>query len=103
MAQQARPNVAGHMDVLRANPTICSTVVRANPAGSFSSSPISGPPPGWAAGYGWWWCGSVPFEASAAPFVDVGDGDVHQEEDDRDQTEPTQDRKSTRLNSSHVS
>src|SRR5699024_5688510 len=59
------------------------------PAGSCSSRPISGAPPGWAAGYGWWWCGSVPFEASASPFVDGGDRDVHQEEDDRDQTDPT--------------
>src|SRR5690606_8224097 len=94
MAQQARPKVAGHMEVLRTKPTICSTVVSRTPLGSFSSRPISRTPfpvlqsqwDDWGSGAGWS-CGSVPFEAAAAPFVGVGDRDVDEEQDHHDQAE----------------
>jgi len=41
IAQQARPMVTGHSEVRRASPTTFSIVVSANPAGTFSSIPMS--------------------------------------------------------------
>jgi hypothetical protein len=41
MAQQARPNVAGQTELLRAYPATFSTVVSRIPLGSFSSIPIA--------------------------------------------------------------
>jgi hypothetical protein len=40
MAQQARPNVAGQTENLRAYPITLSSVVSSIPLGSFSSIPI---------------------------------------------------------------
>ena len=41
MAQQARPNVAGQTELLRAYPASFSTEVSSTPAGSFSSTPMT--------------------------------------------------------------
>src|SRR5580700_9972064 len=56
MAQQARPNVAGHTDRARAQPAAFSTEVSRMPLGSFSSMPIV----------------LIPFQAAAPPDVGVG-------------------------------
>src|SRR3569833_3375123 len=70
MAQQARPNVAGHTELLRASPMTCSTVVRTTPLGSFSSRPIS-----------------VPLQTTATPDIGVRDEDGDDEEHHFDETE----------------
>src|SRR5437879_87408 len=70
MAQQARPNVAGPTELLRASPMTCSTVVSRTPAGSFSSRPIS-----------------VPLQTTATPHVGVRDEDGDDEEHHFDETE----------------
>src|SRR5919107_4848713 len=77
MAQQARPNVAGHSDDLRVQFTSFSTVVSRTPLGSFSSSPIRCPL-------------LVPLESATAPHVGVGDEDRGDEDDHLDQPEHAQ-------------
>src|SRR2546430_9419356 len=50
MAQQARPNVTGHIDSLRAQLTALSSVVRSRPRLTSSSTDASGPRPVWTPG-----------------------------------------------------
>src|SRR5215475_4959038 len=57
IAQQARPKVAGHTELLRAYPATFSTVVSKTPLGSFSSRPIC----------------LVPLQPAAPPDIRVGD------------------------------
>src|SRR3954451_20240576 len=71
MAQQARPNCAGHTEFLRARFRIFATVVSRIPSGSFSSSPI----------------GSVPLQHAPTPHVGVDDEDGEDEHQHPDQPE----------------
>src|SRR5690606_1751820 len=73
MAQQASPNVAGHTQGLRVRLTSFSTVDSSMPLGSFPSIPMSA---------------SVPLQTAAAPLVQVGDADGHDEQQHRE--EPTE-------------
>src|SRR3954463_3938584 len=77
MAQQARPNVAGHRDDLRVQLTSFSTLVSRTPLGSFSSSPIVSSL-------------SAPLEPAAPPDVGVRDEHGDDEEDHLDQPEDAQ-------------
>src|SRR5687767_9670913 len=70
IAQQARPNVTGHSELLRIQPARPSTVPSRKPLGSFSSRPIS-----------------VPLQAAAPPDVGVRDEDREDEQRHLDQTE----------------
>src|SRR5579875_940982 len=72
MAQQARPNCAGHSDDLRVQLTSFSTLASRTPSGSFSSKPITA---------------SVPVEAAAAPDIGVRGEHGDDEQDDLDQPE----------------
>src|SRR3954464_11950008 len=74
MAQQARPNVAGHRDDLRVQLTSFSTVVSRTPPGSFSSRPIVCPL-------------SLPVEPAATPDIGVGEEHRGDEDDHLDQSE----------------
>src|SRR6185369_3785326 len=76
IAQKARPNVAGHSDDLRVQLTSFSTLVSRTPLGRCSSSPIP--------------VTSIPVEPAAAPHVDVGEADGHDEQHDLDQPEDAQ-------------
>src|SRR5690625_4880190 len=96
MAQQARPNVAGHSDPFRTQPAASSTVVSSSPEGTFSSIPMftllfkparahagtraRAVPP----------FESVPVQTSTAPLVDEGHADQHQEAQHREETENAQ-------------
>src|SRR5438309_3983880 len=71
IAQQARPNCAGHTEFLRARFRIFATVVSRIPSGSFSSSPI----------------GSVPLQPASTPHVGVDDEDSEDEHQHLDQAE----------------
>src|SRR5215207_6048968 len=77
MAQQARPNVAGHSDDLRVQLTSFSTLVSRTPLGSFSSSPIG-------------LLLSVPFQSTPPPDVGVRDEHGDDEDDHLDQPEDAQ-------------
>src|SRR5947209_11456455 len=63
IAQQARPNCAGHSEFFRAMLSIFATDVSSTPLGSFSSRPMV----------------SVPVEPAATP--DVGVDDEHREDE----------------------
>src|SRR3954467_7416689 len=80
IAQQARPNVAGHSEDLRVQLTSFSTLVSSTPLGSFSSRPITEPPVPRL----------VPFQSAPAPHVGVGDEDRADEDDHLDQAEDAQ-------------
>src|SRR4249919_2029544 len=71
IAQQARPNVAGQTELLRAYPATFSTVVSRMPLGSFSSRPIS-----------------VPLQTAAPP--DVGVRDKHRDDEQHHLDQPEQ-------------
>src|SRR6476620_2634394 len=74
IAQQARPNVAGHNDDLRVQLTSFSTLVSRTPLGRCSSRPMS----------------LIPIQAAAPPHVDVGEADGDDEQHDLDQPEHAQ-------------
>src|SRR5437764_124906 len=71
IAQQARPNCAGHTEFFRAMLSSFATVVSRIPSGSFSSSPMR----------------SVPLESAATPDIGVDDEHREDEQDHLDQTE----------------
>src|SRR5262245_60319650 len=73
MAQQANPNVAPHVEDLRAQLMTRSTEVSRIPAGSFSSSPMS-----------------VPVQSAAAPHVGVRDEHGANEQNHLDESEQPQ-------------
>src|SRR4051794_9006062 len=71
IAQQARPNCAGHSEFLRAMLSILDTVVSKMPSGSFSSRPMR----------------SVPVESAATPHIGVDDEDGEDEQEHLDEAE----------------
>src|SRR5437660_12674785 len=77
MAQQARPNVAGHSDDLRVQLTSFSTLASKMPLGSFSSRPIAYPR-------------LVPVQSAATPHVGVGETERCDKQDDLHQSEDAQ-------------
>ncbi len=70
IAQQARPNVAGHNEDLRLQLTSFSTLVSRMPEGTFSSKPMS-----------------VPFQSAAPPDVGVRDEQREDEQHHLDEAE----------------
>src|SRR5207245_2592621 len=88
MAQQARPNVAGQTELLRAHPATCSTVLSRKPLGSFSSRPISVPLQKMRAWFEAHLSPSIPFQAAAPPDVGVRDQNGDDEQHHLDETEP---------------
>src|SRR5690606_5752182 len=70
IAQQARPNVAGHIEDLRVQPANLLSEVSRTPDGSFSSIPIS-----------------VPIQSATAPLVDERHRDQEEERHHRDEAE----------------
>src|SRR5688572_29722500 len=71
MAQQARPNDAGHSEDLRDQLTIFSTLVRTTPFGIVSSRPMD----------------LVPFQSAASPDVAVRDEHREDEQHHLDEAE----------------
>src|SRR5690554_4587732 len=81
IAQHARPNVAGHTELLRMNPSTPSTVLSMTPAGSFSSMPIAHALPSGR--------NSIPVQAATPPLVRERHRDQDDERHHREETEDT--------------